>query len=579
MKKILLFFMFFVSLFPFSCLWAETTVDRVVIFNDYYNFGRYSNGYFFGIGSHLLYLLGVDNDSWHLGWDANATNVNERVLVIGRLEGYSINGVANLIFEDSKEKPLIFINRNYCYILGEKLHIVDITNPFKPKLISEIPLSSLAVDAEISGNFIYVFEVEKMEYESNNKIKDPLKGYWGLEIIDITDPHNPKIVGNSNYLNDYGYSPLSFVDNSAATEISVYGNYAICASGQKLAIFNIAYVNTPLLENVIDVGKYVYKMKIKDTTLFLITSSSLGCSKEEDVYLTVYDVRNPLNPKFLTEIPIGSTNGFFGCYEYLGIRVFVYKDLLFISLPSEVKILDISKPSEPHLEFSENTIIDSNTPFDNYTFPVSGGVFFYAGDKILRIRDVSNSPYIFHVEEGWNLKGSSHRIELQEDLLPFENSTIIWSWKDNNWYVWSKNSEFVELMKKFGMSRLDEIEENQGFWIYSPSESTYLISNNSTDTLETMSIDLSKGWNLVGTSSVIDTEVFKDPDILYLWKWTGNSWLFWSPNPLLSSMAEVYYGIKTFSWILPGEGVWVKSKVRKSISLEDVSISWLEIGI
>ncbi len=552
------FLWFSVLLISFS--WADTTIKDITILPRYGLYGTYSNGFFYTIFPEIWHFAGTNNGTLSFYTDQNDTN--KKILEIGLLEKYYLRPTANLIFEDNGRRPVILVDHNYCYILGSKLHVIDITNPFKPKLVSEIPLSSLVVDAKKRGNFIYAFEVENYDVANT-----PLKGRGGLEVIDISNPDDPKIVGNSNYL-DYGYGSgslsIAFYD---AAGIAIYGNYAICSSGQKLAVFNIAYVNTPLLENVIQVDKYAYKMGMKDHILFLITSKE---DPPKNIYLTVYDVQNPLNPKFLTEIPIENTTT--SQPEPWNIEIFERKNLVFVSIPEGIKIFNVFNPSKPYLQHSENT--NYPTTYDNFTFPIGRGFFFYAENKILRMKDVQNSSYLLHIEKGWNLKGSSHKIKLQKNLILFGNNTIIWSWKNKNWYVWSGDSKLIELMKKFKINQLDQIEKNQGFWIDSELENTYLISSNDTDIPKY--IELNEGWNLIGTSSIINTESLKDPDILYLWKWTGNSWLFWSPNPLLSSMAEIYYGIKTFSWILPGDGVWIKSKAKKTISLEETDKTLVE---
>jgi hypothetical protein len=88
-------------------------------------------------------------------------------------------------------------------------------------------------------------------------------------------------------------------------------------------------------------------------------------------------------------------------------------------------------------------------------------------------------------------------------------------------------------------------------------------SENSTSANFTYS--LVKGWNLIGTSYPIDITIFNKAEIISVWKYSGNCWLFWSPNQHLMDIASLY-GLLPLSNIDAGSGFWILTS--ESVTLE-----------
>jgi hypothetical protein len=83
----------------------------------------------------------------------------------------------------------------------------------------------------------------------------------------------------------------------------------------------------------------------------------------------------------------------------------------------------------------------------------------------------------------------------------------------------------------------------------------------------TITFFLKEGWNLVGTSYPLNISYFNKPEVLTVWKWTENSWQFWSPEPSLMEIAQSY-GLAPITEINANEGFWVKTTTQVSIPVE-----------
>ena len=127
----------------------------------------------------------------------------------------------------------IDISGKYAYIAAEKdgLEIIDISNPSSPSYVgsfNEYPGASYSsYDVQVSGNYAYLASIEGED------------GGGYLNVIDISDPSNPKRVGYY-YANDYF--------SGFATSVFVSGKHAYLAEGGTgLLILDINGTETPTL--------------------------------------------------------------------------------------------------------------------------------------------------------------------------------------------------------------------------------------------------------------------------------------------------------------------------------------------
>jgi len=68
----------------------------------------------------------------------------------------------------------------------------------------------------------------------------------------------------------------------------------------------------------------------------------------------------------------------------------------------------------------------------------------------------------FNIKKGWNLLAHSFAINPNE----FKND-IIWSYKDNKWYCFSKDKQLLNIFDTNNVDFVDAIRNYQGYWVYS----------------------------------------------------------------------------------------------------------------
>ncbi len=91
----------------------------------------------------------------------------------------------------------------YAYVAAGSsgLQVIDITNPQSPQIVGSVDTPGGAREAAVSGTYAYV-----ADYDS------------GLQVIDITNPQSPQIVGSVD-------TPF------AANDVAISGAYAYVANG------------------------------------------------------------------------------------------------------------------------------------------------------------------------------------------------------------------------------------------------------------------------------------------------------------------------------------------------------------
>ena len=67
------------------------------------------------------------------------------------------------------------------------------------------------------------------------------------------------------------------------------------------------------------------------------------------------------------------------------------------------------------------------------------------------------------LKKGWNLKGTLDNISLKNFEIP--EVSIIWKYKNGNWYGWSPDDRIMELISKAGIESFDRIDSGDGFWV------------------------------------------------------------------------------------------------------------------
>jgi hypothetical protein len=198
----------------------------------------------------------------------------------------------------------VYIKNSYAYVVGKKrggMKIIDISNPSNPYIVGAINSPDRAYAVEVVGEYAYISG-----------------GSVGLVIVDISNPKNPQLAG---VYNTSGYAVFT----------RVVGELAYVADeGGGLQIINIKNPKNPQLVGSLDVG-------IKYNALDVLGKYAyIGC----DDGLEIVDISNPANPELVGSISTGSR----------GFEVEVFGNYAFLANYDEgLKVIDISDPTIPKL--------------------------------------------------------------------------------------------------------------------------------------------------------------------------------------------------------------------------------------
>jgi hypothetical protein len=180
----------------------------------------------------------------------------------------------------------------------------------------------------------------------------------------------------------------------------------------------------------------------------------------------------------------------------------------------------------------------------NYVMCVRGGV-------------AKANPGIIKVNDGWNLKSLPVYNEIGVNMDNFKNNNIItiWKWSGTSWEIWSPDDSVMELILKYGISKIEKISTGEGFWINAKDSVEINVGIGDDYGLE--KIVVNDDWNLSGIGEDTSISEFgKLEGIKTVWKWSGSGWQIWSPIESIMQLISDY-GLTSINEIEKGEGFWV----------------------
>jgi len=155
---------------------------------------------------------------------------------------------------------------------------------------------------------------------------------------------------------------------------------------------------------------------------------------------------------------------------------------------------------------------------------------------------------LISLAKGWNL--ISLCMQPPENVIPtpidplFGKYASLWSFKNNSWKVYDPHQP--------GFSDLSTMDAGWGYWINMAEAAELPV----TGTEPSKSIDLTRGWNLVGYNSCTSQSIASalasiDGKYISVWAYINGQWKVYDPtNPGLSDLTTME----------PGYGYWIKTK-------------------
>jgi hypothetical protein len=170
------------------------------------------------------------------------------------------------------------------------VRLFDISNPQKPEFIRNIYSNTypLNIYSQMVSNVITIDNIAFIFSENN-----------GIHLVDIQDQNNSVFL--TKLLDDSG----NLFRGSGVSKINDSIYYVV--GSNKVYIYNFLEFNHPILKNTFDV-QYPQRIISKDNFAY-ITNSNL----QDDFYLTIFNIENPLHPIQVGNIRIG--------YQLYGIDI------------------------------------------------------------------------------------------------------------------------------------------------------------------------------------------------------------------------------------------------------------------
>jgi hypothetical protein len=183
---------------------------------------------------------------------------------------------------------------------------------FAPTALSSIPMPGYANNVDVSGHYAYV-----------------AAGAAGLQVVDVTDPRNPRIVGA--------------VDTPGnASDVRIVGNLAYIADGSAgLQIINVSSPANPVIVGAMDTPGEAQDVMV---------SGSRAYVADGDAGLQVVDVSNPTAPRILGAL---DTPGIARGVAVAGELAIMVEELP-TSFTATLRVIDTTNPAHPQIVGSTN---------------------------------------------------------------------------------------------------------------------------------------------------------------------------------------------------------------------------------
>lgn len=213
---------------------------------------------------------------------------------------------------------------NFIYVADREagLQIFDFSNPASPQRVGSYHASPDVVDVAVRGNFAYLAEAPI--WDGTNFV-----GSGGLQVLDISDPTNPRPLGG------YHRSEAHYVQS-----VSVDGNYA-CV--WLVGLIDIGDPSNPKLAATL--------RPLNDDLNQAVLSGDFLYVPDYANDLHVFDIRTPANPQRIGSYEGSVTRGgshqmaLSGDYAY--VLESEYLDSQGKRIRNSFQVIDVSNPAEP----------------------------------------------------------------------------------------------------------------------------------------------------------------------------------------------------------------------------------------
>ena len=246
---------------------------------------------------------------------------------------------------DTQLRSGVFVVDSYAYVTGGNsrkggMQVIDITDPANPNIVGSVDTPGYATDIFVDGSYAYVTDITS-----------------GLQIIDISDPTNPNILGS---VDTPGTSRGIYVKNS----------YAYVADNESgIQIIDISDPANPNIAGSTEIqNAYGSEIFVAGSYAYIADTYSNS--------LKVIDIANPADPTVVGSVDMPS----------MAKDVYVSGSYAYVAASTQgLQIVDITDPNFP------NIVGSSDVPDIAKSVFVSGSYAFIAdANSRLRVIDISD---------------------------------------------------------------------------------------------------------------------------------------------------------------------------------------------
>lgn len=317
----------------------------------------------------------------------------------------------------------IYVAGNYLYYIAQKsgVHIFDNTNPASPKNIAFIKLQGVH-DIAIKGNYLFADNYSDLVVLNISNLAN-------VQIVKFVENSIPYYAENTNDFTDIAYFDYPNVDMSdkvivgyeKVREKNKFDNH-----NGPIMFEDMTMMNSTASSSNVGIGGSYARFQINNNALYTV----------DDYTLKVFNISNPSNTKFVTNVYMNSWIG--GRLETL----FRQGDNLFVGSTAGVHILDASDEFNPtykgvfsHATSCDPVVVNGNTAYVTLRGGTNCNATIQDQVNVLDVSDLTNphllSTYFMNQPLG----------------VGVHNSTLFVCSGDNNLYVFDANNSSNLLLK------------------------------------------------------------------------------------------------------------------------------------
>jgi hypothetical protein len=317
---------------------------------------------------------------------------------------YIANGISGIQIVDISEpqSPILlgsYDTQNYADRLAvaggivfiadyDGLQIVDVSNPQNAYLTGSYDTQGISGFISVEGNLVYL-----VDYSMYVSYPWPIPcSWWGLSIIDISNPQNPVLLG------ELDCPPQKVtISNSKA--------YMVWGTAERAGYMSIYDVSNP--QNIFELGMFTYGPGLRD--IKVVGNTAYVPYSGIDSGLLIIDVSDPQNPVLLGSY---TTQGDALSVDVVGSIAYT-TEVNWIDNTGSLQIIDVSNPQNPYLLGSIAILRYA------HSIELNNNIAFVNVGNCIQIIDVSNpaTPFLISTILPINASSSIGSFHIQNNLL------------------------------------------------------------------------------------------------------------------------------------------------------------------